>query len=230
MAKSSVAIDVTKTRCFIVVFIMIIAQLDLVGQHLFVVAGQSNAMGVGDYHTSPVCIANSAFEYRLSTDELLPLADPVGEDVAGFEVAKTGSAWPSFAKTYHAISNQQVIIVPAARSGSSLNPSYLTHLRWDSLGDLWSAGAEKIQKSISKTNVQLKGVIWCQGEADASFINAGEFTKAEYKHELKSLIKRLRFKFNPTLPFYIILTGYAQGEDSRGYEAIQAAQQEVCSE
>lgn len=200
------------------------------GQKLFLVAGQSNAAGVGDSLLSHQCSPNSAFQYTMLYDSLLPLRDPVGENENGFEAAQTGSAWPAFAKRYYELSAQKVFIVPAARGGSSLNPLRSNQLRWDSLGNLWSTAVKKTKKAVKKTTVQLAGVIWAQGEADASFINANEFTKIFYKDQLKALIERFRFEFGPTLPFYIIQTGYAVGEKPGGYESIQNAQQEICEE
>src|SRR6267142_1806075 len=200
------------------------------GQRLFLVAGQSNAAGVGDYHLSPQCPPNSAFEYRLSGDDLLPLKDPVGENEYGFDKAKTGSAWPAFALRYHELSNNRVFIVQAAKGGSTLNPGYRNYLRWDSLGWLWSAAVAKARKAMDKTELPLSGIIWSQGEADGTFINAQRLTGAEYQAQLKNLIGRFRREFGPTLPFYIIQTGFAGGEDPGGFEIVQSVQEQICRE
>jgi hypothetical protein len=157
-------------------------------QKLFLVAGQSNASGAGDFLTSQRCNPLTAFEYRESIKGIIPLADPVGEDNYGFDAAKTGSARPAFAKRYYELSSQQVYIVPAAKSGSSLNPAHLEHLRRDSLGNLWKRCVEKTQNAIDLTNIPLSGIIWAQGEADASFINSNLLSKDKYFIELKKLI------------------------------------------
>jgi len=164
------------------------------------------------------------------TDEFVPLKDPVGESETDFDAAKTGSAWPAFAKRYFELSSKTVFIVPAAKGGSTLNSKHFPHLRWDSLGSLWGAAAHKVAKATAKASLPLTGIIWAQGEADASFINARELTVAEYKAQLKKLIQRFRSAFGLSLPFYIIQTGFADGEDSNGFELVQKVQKEICEE
>lgn len=194
------------------------------------VAGQSNAVGEGDQRFSYTCLSNTAFEYKSSTNEFTFLKDPVGEGGYGFDVAQTGSSWPAFAKRLYELSSQTIYIVPAAKGGSTLNPSGFEHLRWDYEGNLWTSAVEKINLASAKIGLPLSGIIWSQGEADASAINAHELTPQQYKVQLKKMISRFRDEFSPELPFYIIQTGFAAGEDSRGYEAVQKIQEEICNE
>lgn len=212
---------------FLLLFILVIPAL---GQKLFLIAGQSNASGVGDAKQSPQWPFNSGYEYKVISDELVPLIDPVGEEVNGFETAKTGSAWPAFASRYFELSSKQVTIVQAAKGGSTLNSKYSSYLRWDSLGALFKAAVDKTTKAITKTGIPLSGIIWSQGEADASFINALQSSEIEYKKQLKLLIKRFRFEFGSNTPFYIIQTGFANGENSNGFEQVQRVQEVICDE
>ncbi|MEZ5024862.1 MAG: sialate O-acetylesterase [Chitinophagales bacterium] len=107
---------------------------------------------------------------------------------------------------------------------------YLYYLRWDSLGALFKAAVDKTTKAITKTGIPLSGIIWSKGEADASFINALQSSEIEYKKQLKLLIKRFRFEFGSNTPFYIIQTGFANGENSNGFEQVQRVQEVICDE
>jgi lysophospholipase L1-like esterase len=220
-----------KLEIFLLLFlILFVESITCYSQSLFLIAGQSNAVGTGDNRTSPKCSPNSAFEYKLSSDEFFPLIDPVGESKHGFDTATSGSAWPAFANRYNELSSKPVYIVPAAKGGSTLNPSFDNYLRWDSLGHLWMAAIEKCKKASLKINLPINGVIWAQGEADAGFINARKLTRYQYKQQLKKLIIRFRRELGEQLPFYIIQTGYAAGEEPDGYKAVQEIQDEICKE
>src|SRR4051794_22385262 len=84
---------------------------------LFVAAGQSNAVGMGDSAISKAYNSNKTFEYRFTGDSLKSLADPVGFNELHFEKANTGSCWPAFAKTCTDATGDKIIIVQAARGG-----------------------------------------------------------------------------------------------------------------
>ena len=88
---------------------------------LFLVAGQSNAVGQGDSSLTVKTGLSQAFEYRYTDDSLLQLADPVGTRELDFEKAFTGSAWPAFAQRLYQLTSKSIVIIPAARGGSSCN-------------------------------------------------------------------------------------------------------------
>jgi sialate O-acetylesterase len=196
---------------------------------LFLVAGQSNAVGQGDSALSVKSGLNAAFEYRFTGNQLLRLADPVGANELSFEHAATGSAWPAFAAQLHLRSLKNIIIIPAARSGSSCNykaelDSYGT---WDTTGVLLKNAVLKTQKAVEKTGQPLSGIIWLQGERDANAINSGTITVAEYEQRLRKLIARFRQQLGVGVPFYIVETGYYKNHSKVGFDAVQAAQQRV---
>lgn len=61
---------------------------------VFLVAGQSNAVGTGDPTEAPTPPSGAAYEYLTTDDELVALAEPVGpEDGA--------SPWAVFTCEYH---------------------------------------------------------------------------------------------------------------------------------
>jgi hypothetical protein len=216
---------------FVVMLLCMLPVFSISAQKIFLVAGQSNAMGVGNANLSPTCMAGTAFEYSAVKNILKPLSDPVGENEFGFEQAKTGSAWPSFAKQYNNITGNSIIIIPAARGGSSCSPLAPPELSWNQNGNLTNAAIEKTNSCLRNVNSPgLSGVIWIQGESDASLINRDGFSAESYKSELKTIILKFRHAFGENLPFYIVQTGLASGESVDGYEAIQNSQERICQE
>ena len=198
---------------------------------LFLVAGQSNAVGVGDSTQSAKCMLGTAFEYRFSNDTLLHLQDPVGANELKFGAATTGSIGPAFAKKYAELSKKQVVIISAARSGaSSHQKAELDHYgTWDDTGrlQLFENAVLKTQKAVEKTGVKLSGIIWVQGERDANAINAQQLTIQEYEAALIKVIQRFRDKFGKKVGFYIVKTGYYVGHSHVGFEQVRLAQKNV---
>lgn len=198
---------------------------------MFLIAGQSNAVGVGNSAESAKCRLGTAFEYRLAKDTLLHLQDPVGANELKFGAATTGSIGPAFAKTYAELSEKQVVVVSAARSGASCHQkaeldNYGT---WDSAGriQLFEDAVLKTQRAVEKTGVKLSGIIWLQGERDANAINAGVLTAQEYEEALQNLIRRFRAKFGRKFGFYIVQTGYYTDHSHIGFDEVRLAQKNV---
>src|SRR5687768_5032398 len=112
--------NVIKKFCFLVVMMLkMITSTHAQDKMLFLVAGQSNAVGQGNKDSSVLCSIHTAFEYRMNDTSLLPLQDPAGENWQYFQRANTGSFIPAFAKQYHSQTGKQVVIISAARGGSS---------------------------------------------------------------------------------------------------------------
>ena len=218
------------TRITILVLLAFFFNKAAAQKKVFLVAGQSNAAGVGDSLLSPICAPGTAYEFLGLTGQLRPLKDPVGENAFGFEAAKTGSAWLSFAKRYYELPRDTIIIIQAAKGGSSLNSRADAHQRWDANGDLAKAAIEKTRLCLRAVHSSLDGIIWIQGESDAFYINKKQLTQSQYKDALKHLIQRFRYSFGSQLNFYIVQTGWALGESTAGYEAVQRAQEAICAE
>jgi hypothetical protein len=201
---------------------------------LFLAAGQSNAVGQGDSAAAVQCAPQTAWEYRFSTDTLVPLKDPVGYAELHLEAAFTGSAWPAFAQAYHRLTGSTVVMVAAARGGSSCHQlaELANYGTWDTTGRLrlFDSAVVKTQAALRKSGAQLKGIIWSQGERDANAINAGLLTAGAYKQSLRQLVERFRKALGPHLPFYIIQTGYYLNHPQEGFDAVRAAQQALSAE
>jgi hypothetical protein len=201
---------------------------------LWLIAGQSNAVGQGDSTQSVKCAGSTAWEYVFSTDKLRPLADPAGVTELNFERSRTGSMAPAFAQAYTRLTGRSVVVVMAARGGSSCHrkaelDNYGT---WDSTGTLplFADALRKVQAVRKKTGTPLAGIIWLQGERDANAINAKTLTAAEYQHALVNLIRRFRTALQARVPFYIVQTGFYRGHEQWGFDAVRAVQEQVARE
>ncbi|QAA82188.1 hypothetical protein EI546_10840 [Aequorivita sp. H23M31] len=206
---------------------------------LFVIAGQSNAMGVGDSSQS-IIGEEPCYEYDSKKDSFVTLKDPVGQDDMHFHVAKTGSFIPSFAYNYAKITHQPIYVVQCAKGGSSLSPKAEVKDwgNWDPSGKLLSSSFKKIDLALSalkdegKGESKLAAIIWSQGENDGEAIGKGNLTAEEYKAGLKNLISEYRERFGSNLPFVIIETGRHASckECDEGYAIVRKIQGEVAAE
>ena len=112
--------NVIKKFCFLVVMMLkMVTSAHTQDKVLFLVAGQSNAVGQGNKDSSVLCGIHTAFEYRMNDSSFAPLRDPAGENWQNFQRANTGSFIPAFAKQYHSQTAKAVLIISAARGGSS---------------------------------------------------------------------------------------------------------------
>ena len=215
----------------IVTFLLLIIQLNLNAQkpQLFLLAGQSNAVGQGDSTKSVACLHGSAFEFDAAAKEFIPLKDPAGKAWNLFQRAGTGSMAPAFAKRLNELTGQPVYMVTAARGGASCHrkAGMANYDTWDTSGNLFALAVEKTKMAEAKAGVPLSGIIWMQGERDANAILAGQLTALEYQSALESVINRFKEKFGKKLSFYIVQTAYQQDKAPAGCEAVRKAQVEL---
>ncbi len=200
---------------------------------LFLIAGQSNAVGQGDASQSVVCQPETAFEYIATTNDCIPLKDPVGEKWKLFQKAGTGSIAPAFAKRFNELTGRKVYIVAAARGGASCNvkAEMGNYGTWDETGNnpLFADAVNKTQMAQKKIGTSLSGIIWMQGERDANAILNKQLTADEYQHSLESVINRFRKQLGKNLPFYIVLTGNQTDKTTEGSLAVQHVQKIVAA-
>jgi hypothetical protein len=226
--------NVIKKFCFLVVIMLkMITAAHAQNKVLFLVAGQSNAVGQGNKDSSVLCSIHTAFEYRMNDTSFLPLQDPAGENWQYFQRANTGSFIPAFAKQYHSQTGKQVLIISAARGGSSChtNAELENYGTWAVKGNmpLLENALIKTKQAMQYSALPLSGVIWCQGERDANAINTGQLTTAEYEAALIDLIGRFRKALGETQPFYIIQTGFYKNHDREGFDEVRKAQKRVAA-
>lgn len=218
-------------RLVILCLLVLIALPSFAQRSMWLIAGQSNGSGMGDRRTSmkyrnPVC-----FDYVETGDSLRVLVDPVGENGKYFGKANSGSIGPSFAWNLNQMTGDSVIVVSAARGGSSCCTDGETiYGTWAEKGKLtlFEAAIAKCRGAVSLTGMDFNGVIWLQGERDANAINDKRMDGREYEKGLKNLISRFRKELkNPNLPFYIVLTGQYVHRPQQGYHEVRSAQRRV---
>jgi len=203
---------------------------------VFMVGGQSNAHGYSESLTNTVTLPTGvAYKYQGSLQNLT--AEPV---------AFSNGGWMAmFAKTYYEMTGRKVCLVIAAYGGTyQYGPAAVLA---GAGTNHWDTGGVYAPQLVSRANScitdlisagftpKLKGVLWVQGEADASGIDSGWETKANYKTALTNMIAYYRAATiggvtNTQLPFWLSRTGASVSGDTSSYQQIRAAQEEVCQE
>lgn len=157
-------------------------------------SGQSNMQGQSECLSENEVVKN-AYEYKFLTDELVPLKNPVGENItysmsAGYGLnAETDiSAWikdhalgascfgntnlvPSFCRTYIELTKRQVVAIHAAKGSTKIS-------EWLPGTPIYNALIEKVCAVIKKEKLSRISFVWLQGESDAIAGTAKEDYKA----------------------------------------------------
>ena len=210
---------------------------------ILIFGGQSNMQGQTE-SLIPTENNGLCFEYKYLTDTIVPLADPVGENIrydrsCGYPVTKEGSvgAWledhvagmacygntnmvPSFCKTYSELTGRTVVAVHAAK-GSTVIAQWLPGTAgYGMLKDKALAAIDKAGKNFTVGNIFF---VWLQGESDAIEGNG----KRYYMEKLTELAGALKTDVGIER-FGIIRVGRFTN-DQRDLEIIDA-QDEICKE
>lgn len=204
---------------------------------LFIVAGQSNAVGTGPspgYEDASYCGLYWDWKDQKSKS-LKPLRDPVYRSVKG-------SAWPSFARKIFELTGRKTIILNIAWGGAAvtnINPSNswyqddeVVSLRRIDATREWTALLDALK--ASSIDYELAGMMWVQGESECAQIGAGTLSVQSYVDGTLDVFKYFRdLTSRPTLPIYMAQIGYTKSVLTNpvllnGYEAVRAAQLELC--
>lgn len=210
---------------------------------ILIFGGQSNMQGQTEA-LSEAEIVNNADEYRFLSDTLVPLRNPVGENIRydggegeTFTETCDPAAWlaahalgsacyghtnlvPAFCRAYLGTTGGQAVAVHAAKGSTEVRDWLPGTKGYDML-------IRKARAAISKVTAEaVVGkiyFIWLQGESDAIFSNP----KDEYKHQLARLGEALALDLCIDR-FGVIRVGHFTG-DARDDEII-SAQDELCRE
>jgi hypothetical protein len=212
-----------------------LGRLDEGAYDIFLLAGQSNMQGVGDYTTSTTPTIGTAAEF-LDNGGLKPLKDPVQHAAYGgtSNVSLTGSMAPAFAASYYSQTGRRVCVVGGAFSGVGLLHDGSGPVGgWQSTGPLVAQLARKANACLAHmaslgVTGRIMGVLWQGGEQDV----LASFTVASYKTALVSLRDRFRTATGVyNLPLYIISLDRSSDAPSEIlYTLIRQAQSEAASE
>lgn len=206
---------------------------------LFIVAGQSNAVGTGPspgYEDASYCGLYWDWKDQ-KAKSIKPLKDPVYRSVKG-------SAWPSFARYMFERTGRKTIILNIAWGGAAvtnINPSNswyqddeVVSLRRIDATREWTALLDALK--ASSIDYELAGMMWVQGEAECARIGAGTLSVQSYVDGTLDVFKYFRdLTSRPTLPIYMAQIGYyklamANPELLGGYEKVRKAQLDLCKE
>jgi len=159
---------------------------------LCVVMGQSNCRGNGVAAQSPT---GTGLEVHTNGTIETSIVDPVGQDDSPFQIATTGSIWPSLANEYYALTGKKLIILQLAVGGSA------QHARADFGTGYWIGGENNIYDlakteidaaltalNLTEYNYLFKWIIWFQGETDAIAIYNSDETQEQYEADLATMI------------------------------------------
>ena len=195
--------------------------------------GQSEGLS----NTDPV---PGTYEYKFLEDTIVPLRNPVGENITysmrngtGFTHETDARSWlrehalgascygntnlvPTFCRTYTEISKRQVLAVHAAKGSTRISA-------WLPGSPIYRVLIQKARGAIEKIKPERFFFVWLQGESDAI---AG-LTKQDYKAALRVLCDALKSDLGINL-FGIIRVGRFTNDD-RDTEII-SAQDEICRE
>lgn len=152
---------------------------------VFMVAGQSNAQGHGNAEQS---VDTPGPYYQLDGEgNFAPLVDPVGG-------ARTGSAWPAFARTWRERTGHGSIFLEQATGGSALlHEAAGERGDWSDDGllkaraeDAWS----EAHAVLAERGITISGrfVLWSQGEREAQMLDGGIVVADTYRDALVALI------------------------------------------
>lgn len=185
-------------------------------------------------------VVKDAYEYKWLSDELVPLKNPVGENITysmseGYYVSHETDAasWlrehalgaacygntnlvPSFCRTYAEITKRQVLAVHAAKGSTMIS-------EWLPKSPIYNILIQKARSAIQKVKPERIFFVWLQGESDAIF----GVSKEEYKVSMRLLYDALKSDLEIDL-FGIIRVGRFTN-DNRDTEII-SAQDEICQE
>ena len=216
---------------------------ELMKADILIFAGQSNMQGQSETLSEQEIVART-WEYRFLTDTLVPLQNPVGENIRsdgseGTPSTQTtdlsewlrentlGAAWcsctnmvPSFCRAYNKKTGKQIVAVHAAK-GSTRVGDWLPGT--DGYRMLRNKSLAAIAKTDAVYGVDHVFVVWLQGESDAM---AG-CSKEEYMIRLKQLKEALKQEIGMTR-FCVIRVGRFTN-DERDL-AVMDAQSELCRE
>ena len=205
--------------------------------------GQSNMQGQSERLTN-VDEIEGAYEYRVLTDRIKPLSNPVGESIrydgtAGYccQTKADIPVWltqhvlgatssgntnlvPEFCRAYRAQSGKDVLAVHAAKGSTKIAEWLPGTPGYDMIVKKAKAAIAHLKKTDTVGKILLA---WLQGESDAIVGNS----TAYYKEKLSELFEALKRDVGVER-FGIIRVGRFVGDEKD--DAIILAQDQICEE
>ena len=203
--------------------------------------GQSNMQGQAEKLTENNEVIENSFEYRYLTDSLVPLQNPVGENISpyGKEGDLSGGHWdkmrnnalfasylgrtnlvPSFCKTYENKRKLKTIAVHCAKGDTRIE-FWLPHTGCFDTTVVKSKRA--IEKVLENYQIGKRYLVWLQGESNQIYGTSAQ--------AYKSLLTEIKegFKIELAIDKFCIIKVGNFTENEKGEEIIRA-QEEICRE
>lgn len=165
---------------------------------VFVIAGQSNAVGYGTPKLStdifdPSLVCQYKQNNTIEAVQYYPL-DHI--EYKSDSIAFQHTFIQKYIEEGNLASDRKILLVPCAAPGTSFVSG-----RWDENGDLQKSLIRRIQEVKSMNNkvfdIKFKGILWHQGESDVIEGNS----PSTYKNQLKNLINNVRNVTEEDTPF-----------------------------
>lgn len=200
---------------------------------LFVISGQSNGCGYGDY--TPFDQAKDCgqfWSWRDGANQLKPIADPIGE------MSNRGSGWPAFARRFFALTGRKVILLNIARGGAAVTDggSTTTNTWADNQYGNVRAKAQNIwnafHAAVPASSYDVGAILWVQGEAEADRLYSGTVTVQDYKDGTLDIFDWTRTLMGDAdCPVFFGKIGFNSNTAPAyrdAYRAIQKAEEDMC--
>ena len=205
---------------------------------LFIVAGQSNAVGSGG--TPPLEDASWAGSFWNWKDQSNKKLSPLKDSVYS---SNQRSAWPAFGRKWFEITGRKVLILNVAKGGAVVTDTRPgTDMSW--YGDdapcrqvatrEWTALIQHL--TTENIDYTLRGLIWSQGEWDARYIESGASSREAYKYGTIDVFDYFaELTETPKLSIFISETGFEencfkQASRMAAYQEVQKVQSEIADE
>lgn len=169
---------------------------------LFIVAGQSNAVGFATDLYEKAHYAGQFWKWRdEETPSLQPLQDPTAYKL-------NGSAWPEFGRTFFELTGRKVCILNVAYGGASVVDRDAWNT-WGEGGTHRATATSAYQACTAALGTKGEdwvdgGVLWIQGEAETNMLRDGTTTISAFIEGTKNVFAFFRtLTSTPALPIYM---------------------------
>lgn len=214
---------------------------------LFLMAGQSNAVGVGgDPSAAPLPERGTSYLVRVLPDSVGPTGGPFVELVTVRpNTIVGGTALPTFAVEYTARTGRPTAFLQTAFGGTT-NVAEADRGRghWSArqLGPGAGGGPNRFQLALDLLDaflenapahtpaIRFAGLFWIQGETDAQEIDRGRIQTTDYRQDLRATITALAdtlaARAGYPVPIYVVQIGHLLEGDSPGFRDVRDVQAE----
>lgn len=192
---------------------------------LFLAAGQSNAVGSSGSPSTITPNASKAFLYG-KQGNIGNIVDPV---YMGLRTG-SGSMWPSFANKYIELTGRKVAVAGFAKGGTAQVAAADYGVgNWDAAGFMYGLSVDYFNDAIDRFEklgytVNVRGILWSQGEQDAEIIRTGGITAQNYTDALTAMMVRFRAEYGTGFEMHMVRAGVRTNVADTGGQAIRDAQ------